>query len=543
MRNAIAIYALVGFLGGTAANAANVTSVEPTDVDMPPAPFGAAETVDLLNENFDDTAFGDLPDGWAGVDLTAAERPSAWHISDRNAKSGTNSWWCGRDDLGYIGYGNLWRQNLDVTVDLTDATSDVGMRFWNFVDCEYSGVTPPDDTWDGATMRASADGGTTWEVIEPLGGYPYQAIYAFRLQDGETVPGWSGSGLVSSWNEVTFDLNAYVGGEVMIRFDFASDMFTSSEDGQFPGSNVPWFVDDFAVGNDLGDIYFFDGMETGGSPMWDPHVGGIQPSGDWWMVVDDTHPQPDDDAVSVSGPNGLYCGDPESDVGNGSYYVFQQALRGLDNGIEMPSVDLSIDGISNATLSWQERWSGWSDGSGSYMKIHVSSDGGENWNEDVFAVAAGKSGWSSNSFSLSGYLGRSDVKVRFVAGTGTLDDHYLYWYLDDVSITAEVPVGIGGDVPAAGSFASALHPARPNPFNPRTSLTFSLEEAGSVNLAVFDMSGRRVRTLVDDVRSAGDHSVTWNGQDEAGNVLPSGVYTATLRAGQNVETQRLLMVK
>jgi hypothetical protein len=87
------------------------------------------------------------------------------------------------------------------------------------------------------------------------------------------------------------------------------------------------------------------------------------------------------------------------------------------------------------------------------------------------------------------------------------------------------------DAPLAGiPVATRLHAASPAPFRDRTMLSFDLATAGDSRLEVFDLRGARVRTLVAGRRSAGRHSVTWNGDDDHGRRLPAGVYLVRLEA-------------
>jgi hypothetical protein len=88
-----------------------------------------------------------------------------------------------------------------------------------------------------------------------------------------------------------------------------------------------------------------------------------------------------------------------------------------------------------------------------------------------------------------------------------------------------------------------LLPARPNPFNPVTTIGYSLREDADIEMAVFDLTGRRVRTLVSGPAYAGDHEVTWNGLDSRGFRVASGVYFYRLRVGDAVETRRMVLVK
>jgi len=74
-----------------------------------------------------------------------------------------------------------------------------------------------------------------------------------------------------------------------------------------------------------------------------------------------------------------------------------------------------------------------------------------------------------------------------------------------------------------------LAPNVPNPFNPRTTLRFELTAGATVELAVFDVSGRRIATLAAGHRAAGRHEAVWQGRDDDGRSVPSGVYLARLR--------------
>jgi hypothetical protein len=92
------------------------------------------------------------------------------------------------------------------------------------------------------------------------------------------------------------------------------------------------------------------------------------------------------------------------------------------------------------------------------------------------------------------------------------------------------------------SAGTALRPLRleagPNPFNPITTLRFSLPETGPVRLEVVDLAGRRVDVLREGPLAAGFHAVTWQPR-----ALASGVYLARLEAGGRTATTRLLLVE
>ncbi len=83
----------------------------------------------------------------------------------------------------------------------------------------------------------------------------------------------------------------------------------------------------------------------------------------------------------------------------------------------------------------------------------------------------------------------------------------------------------------------------PNPFNPTTLISFTLPARERVTVSVYDASGRLVRTLVDDVRGVGSHDVEWDGRDNAGVTVGSGVYFYRLTAGKYTESRKMVMLK
>lgn len=83
----------------------------------------------------------------------------------------------------------------------------------------------------------------------------------------------------------------------------------------------------------------------------------------------------------------------------------------------------------------------------------------------------------------------------------------------------------------------------PNPFNPETVIRFMLPAQSQTRLAVYDMNGRLVKTLVNESVAAGSHQVSWNATDEAGQILPSGMYIYRLTAGAVSTSGKMVFVK
>jgi len=92
-------------------------------------------------------------------------------------------------------------------------------------------------------------------------------------------------------------------------------------------------------------------------------------------------------------------------------------------------------------------------------------------------------------------------------------------------------------------WSNGLRKACPNPFNPETTIRFSLAQAGPARMHVYNVRGQRVATLVDETLEAGEHQAVWRGRDNNDRPCASGVYLVRLRAGDFVQTRKLLLLK
>jgi Subtilase family/FlgD Ig-like domain len=112
-----------------------------------------------------------------------------------------------------------------------------------------------------------------------------------------------------------------------------------------------------------------------------------------------------------------------------------------------------------------------------------------------------------------------------------------------------IAIRVNGDTGGTGVGGSssptkfALEQNSPNPFNPITQIRYSLPKASSVELTVYNASGERVRTLVDGLETAGFKSVTWDGKNDAGKSVTSGVYVYRLNADDFEDMHKMVLVK
>jgi choice-of-anchor B domain-containing protein len=148
--------------------------------------------------------------------------------------------------------------------------------------------------------------------------------------------------------------------------------------------------------------------------------------------------------------------------------------------------------------------------------------------------------YDTSAFTGEGYNGAFGVYPFAEGGLVYVSDHPNGLYIFSVE-GYNGPPTVAGDTPRAG--AATLGQNFPNPFNPTTTIDFTLAIAGPVRLDVFDVHGTLVRTLLDGVLSPGTRREEWNGTDGAGRAVPSGVYYYRLSAGRTELTRKMVLLK
>ena len=89
----------------------------------------------------------------------------------------------------------------------------------------------------------------------------------------------------------------------------------------------------------------------------------------------------------------------------------------------------------------------------------------------------------------------------------------------------------------------ALHQNYPNPFNPITTLRYDLPENSYVNVTVYDMLGRKVKTLINQTQDAGYKSVIWDGTNDYGKPVSAGIYLYQIQTGGYTSTKKMVLLK
>jgi len=154
----------------------------------------------------------------------------------------------------------------------------------------------------------------------------------------------------------------------------------------------------------------------------------------------------------------------------------------------------------------------------------------------------------------SGYYSQNPLRVHFGLGAATLVDSVVVtWPGGVVETIPQLVVDQHLFIQQSEETAVTerdllpsvcqLHSCYPNPFNPSTTIRFSLPDTRPVRLAVYSLDGRQVATLVSETRPAGNHAVVWHGKDDAGRPVASGTFIARIEAGDYQAAQRMMLVK
>jgi hypothetical protein len=274
----------------------------------------------------------------------------------------------------------------------------------------------------------------------------------------------------------------------------------------------------------------------------------------------------------------------------------------INTAVISPVIDLTtID--TTVTLQFFENYNtenGWD-----FCMVDVTTDGGVSWTplrgNAGNAPSGSSGGWITTILDLTPFTG-NEIRIRFYFDTtDSINNNGPGWFFDDVLVYFEgvpwLPIDPNSGTILAGQNAgititydtsnlvegeytanitiTSNDPAEPeviipvtltvgyvnteqeilpvvtklqgnypNPFNPTTTISFSVAQTSSfVNLEVFNIKGQKVKKLVDEILPAGQHSVTWNGKDENGKSVASGVYFYKMKAGQYTSTKKMILMK
>ena len=236
--------------------------------------------------------------------------------------------------------------------------------------------------------------------------------------------------------------------------------------------------------------------------------------------------------------------------------------------------NMTVGWLDGATASWLPGWPqisthatqsspivGDVDGDGDLEVILANEDASiEGWHHDGtplagFPLITGDFNRATPIFTDADHNGNLDMlyvgwdrNIYLWTFPTAWDSEKYPWYtfLHDQNRTGNVEsidwiIGVEDGAPEAGRIV--LDPNYPNPFNPKTTIRFSIASGAEVELLVYDSLGRRVATLVDEKLPAGSYQRSWDGRDGDGTPQASGIYFAKLRVGDRVESRKMTLLK
>lgn len=218
-----------------------------------------------------------------------------------------------------------------------------------------------------------------------------------------------------------------------------------------------------------------------------------------------------------------------------STVVTEMAIEGnntlLYTGLNYQGTEFSAQNVSGMTYLHIDYWT---DNSTALKFFVISQTPTVDSDYHTFAIVSEQ--WVSVDIPLTTFpnVDLTDVFQFKVEGNGTIywDNFYFYSNLVEVDNRSETfPQGF------------ALEQNFPNPFNPVTTLRYDLPENSYVNVTVYDMLGRQVRTLVNTTQDAGFRSVIWNATNDYGKPVSAGIYLYQIQAGKFVQTKKMVLLK
>ena len=145
--------------------------------------------------------------------------------------------------------------------------------------------------------------------------------------------------------------------------------------------------------------------------------------------------------------------------------------------------------------------------------------------------------WTEYVYDLSAY----DNQTVYLGIRCVSNDAFVF-YVDDFTVHSNGG-SVDNDDPTTPVIQNALVGNYPNPFNPETTISYSVKSSTPVNISIYNLKGQLVKTLVNEVKDSGNHSVVWNGTDNSGRATSSGVYYYKMQAGKFSSTKKMILMK
>ncbi len=393
------------------------------------------------------------------------------------------------------------------------------LTFWQYYDTELG--------YDGGNVKISDSNGIAWEVIYPEGGYPTSQISSSASGVGGE-PGFTGDS--GGWQQVSFDLSEYSGSEINLRWHFGTN-----------GSNVNygWAIDDVVVSGGQERSGIINGNVALSAPYGEVEEAEI-------TVGNYTVCPNDDGDYTLYVPGGLY--DLTATLPGFETGLYEDIS--IEAGEVLDEYDFELNYLCPATE----------------FAADLDSETGEvhlSWEYNpptLVRDGSSKESTMDRELFVQFNIYKQIESGYFVMADSTTDQEFddvidmsrVYRYyvtaLYDVgeSLPTEIVTVNGymdGNSSSIPEFVNNLESNYPNPFNPETSIAFSIEKPGNVTLKVYNVKGQLVKTLVNDKLNSGRHVITWQGKSDNGKSVSSGIYFYRLETDKYAQTRKALLLK
>ena len=304
------------------------------------------------------------------------------------------------------------------------------------------------------------------------------------------------------------------------------------------------------LGDSKGEVVLYNSSPHNASTIVDYFAYGDTPSGDYYGHAVDKGIWTPDDFVDISSASPGYSieYDGEGDLSS-DYFIQKNPTKGADNALPVALSYFEARYFDNVVIL---RWITESETNNLCFEIYR----GESKNGPFEKI-------TSHSIAGAGTTA-SQHKYEYIDETAVAGNQYFY-YIEDIDFSGEK--GRSETIPAvSGPFGKEKHkmfgessvlgqPVKfqvfqnfPNPFNPETWIPFQLPEAADVTVKIYNVFGQAVRTIDLGQKGIGhylgkDESIHWDGRNQNGELVPSGVYFYQFRAGKFMAMKKMLLVK
>jgi hypothetical protein len=387
-------------------------------------------------------------------------------------------------------------------------------------------------------VKISSNNGNTWNVL------------------------WDASALTGGWNNyqtpVVIDLNDYTGMQVKIAWH-ADDPNTSSD-----GMWYNWFIDDVVIGSQTMTIRFSESDLTARSGSVERNLPLVAVGNLSMSRAGDKEPRRDDNKSHLN----LNAEESIQHTRSIEGYKVWRLLQGQELNeatwtlltpqviTNLSHVDIGWSGVAAGTYKWAVKAMYTNDvvslaafsnplvkaplPSGTLVGVVRNSANIPIQGAVVTAGTSTTTTLANGSYNMSVPVGTYAVTC-VAAGYNPATNENIVITLNQTTIcNFTMSTGIETEVEIV---KTELKGNYPNPFNPQTIISFAVKDRTTVRLEIYNLKGQLVRTLVNEWTDKGNHQVTWNGRDDNGNPVASGIYHYRMQAGDYKANRRMMLLK